>query len=95
MDLERVCMEVWSLILGQVFSKLIRHYRRRLWYIGKRRLQKAFNKQVPITVAKVFWRKTFISYVIYPHFQFFYVNERYVYLYKFEICLQIEQKDAN
>jgi len=23
------------------------------------------------------------------------INERYVYLYKFEICLQIEQKDAN
>jgi len=29
-DLERVYMEEWSLISCQVFSKLIRHYRRRL-----------------------------------------------------------------
>jgi len=29
-DLERFCMEEWSLIYCQLFSKLIRHYRRRL-----------------------------------------------------------------
>jgi len=29
-DLERFCMEEWSLISCQVFSKLIRHYKRRL-----------------------------------------------------------------
>jgi len=53
-----------SLISGQVFSKLIRHYSRRLWYIGKRRLQKAFNKQVPIIVAKVFEKNIyFLKYV--------------------------------
>jgi len=30
-------------------------------YLGKRRLQKVLNKRVPIIVANVFWRKTFIS----------------------------------
>jgi len=29
-DLERFCMEEWSLISCQLFSKLIRHYGRRL-----------------------------------------------------------------
>ncbi len=29
-DLERFCMEEWSLISYQVFSKLFRHYRRKL-----------------------------------------------------------------
>jgi len=34
-DLERFYMEEWSLISCQVFSKLIRHYRRKLrCYLG-------------------------------------------------------------
>jgi len=60
-DLERFYMEEWSLISCQVFSKLIRHYRKRLCYLGKRRLQKVFNNRVPIIMASVFCRKTFIS----------------------------------
>jgi len=55
-------MEEWSLISCQVFSKLIRHYRRRLraGILAKGNCKKVFNKKVPIIVANVFWRKTFI-----------------------------------
>ncbi len=50
-DLERLWMKEWSLISYQVFSKLIRHYRRKLRAViyGKGRC----NNWVPITVANV------------------------------------------
>jgi len=62
-DLERVCMEEWSLISCQVFSKLIRHYKRRLraGILAKGDCKKYLIKKVPIIVASVFLRKTFIS----------------------------------
>jgi len=47
------------------------------FYLGKRRLQKVFNKRGQIIVPKVFWRKTFLFHiVISPHFQLFNFNER-------------------
>jgi len=65
-------MEEWPLISCQVSSKLIRHYRRKLCYLGKRRLQKVFNNRDTIIMTSVFWRKTFISLCA----LFFYFNER-------------------
>jgi len=55
----RDCMEEWSLISCQGFSKLIRHYRRRLRAVimGKGDCKKVFNKRGQIIVAHVFWRK--------------------------------------
>jgi len=49
-------MEEWSPISGQVFSKLIRHNRRRLRAVILAKGE-VFNKRVPIIVANVFWRK--------------------------------------
>jgi len=51
------------MISCQVFSKLIRHYRRKLKAVKfeKMRLQKVFNERGQIIVPNVFWRKTFIS----------------------------------
>jgi len=45
-----------------LFSKLIRHYRKRLRAVilTKGDCKKIFNKRVPIIVANMFWRKTFI-----------------------------------
>ncbi len=50
-DLERFCMKKWSLISYQVFSKLFRHYRRKLRAVtlGKGRC----NNWVPIIVANM------------------------------------------
>jgi len=55
-------MEEWSLISGQVFSKLIRHYRRKLRaaILAKRGSKKVFKKRVPIIMANAFRRKSFI-----------------------------------
>jgi len=44
-----------------VFFKLISHLKLRAVVWAKRRMQKVFNKRVPIIVANVFWRKTNIS----------------------------------
>jgi len=72
-------MEEWSLISYQMFSKLIRHYRRKLLSSWQKDIGKSINKRVQIIVANVFWRKTFTSICDFPsHFQFFYLNLRFV-----------------
>ncbi len=55
-DLERFWMKEWSLISCQVFSNLIRYYRRKLlYYFGKWRFQKVLNKtRVPLIVSNVY-----------------------------------------
>ncbi len=61
-NLERFWMKEWSLISCQVFSNLIRHYRRKLlYYFGKWRFQTVLNKRVPLIVSNVYYRKIFIS----------------------------------
>ncbi len=70
-DLERFWMKEWSLISCQVFSNLIRHYRRKLRavYPGKGRR----NNWVPIIVANMKLEKAFISQWDFPpHFQLHY-----------------------
>jgi len=49
-------MEEWSLISCQLFSKLIRHYRRKLRAVilEKRRLQKVLNKKGQLIVTAIF-----------------------------------------
>ncbi len=79
-DLERFCMKKWSLISYQVFSKLFRHYRRKLRAVtlgkghcnncGQRELEEAFISQ---------WDPP-------PHFQLFYFNDR------LEFCEFFERK---
>ncbi len=55
-------MKEWSLVSCQVFSNLIRHYRRKFRAVklakGKRRFQKVLNKRVPLIVANVYLEKT-------------------------------------
>ncbi len=53
--LERFWMKEWSLISCQVFSNLIRHYRRKLlYYFGKWRFQQVLNKRVLLIVSNVY-----------------------------------------
>ncbi len=83
-DLERFCMKEWSLISYQVFSKLFRHYRRKLRAVT---LGKGLcNNWVPIIVANMKWRKYFLHNEISPHFQLFYFNDR------LEFCEFLEWK---
>ncbi len=70
-------MKEWSLISCQVFSNLIRHYRRKLlYYFGKWRFQKVLNKRVPLIVANVYREKHLFHNHISPHFKFLLSNER-------------------
>ncbi len=54
-DLERFWMKEWSLISCQVFSNIIRHYRKKLlYYFGKWRFQKLLNTRVPLIMSNVY-----------------------------------------
>ncbi len=90
--LEWFWMKEWSLISCQVFSNLIRHYRRKLlYYFCKWRFQKLLHKRVPLivqcvqlsnvsNVSNVYYRKTFHN-AIPPHFKFVFSNKR------FDLCV--------
>ncbi len=65
-------MKEWSLMSCQVFSNLIRHYRRKLKYFGKWRFQKVLNKRVPLIVANVYRRKNIYFIMISPPPPIFY-----------------------
>ncbi len=73
-DLKDSVWRKWSLISCQVFSKLFRHYRRKLRAVtlGKGRC----NNWVPIIVAT--WNSESIYFIMRcsPHFQLFYFNDR-------------------
>ncbi len=73
-------MKEWSLISCQVFSNLIRYYRRkfRAVKLANRRFQKVFNKRVLLIAGNVYQRFFFI-YILWdisPHFKLFVFNER-------------------
>ncbi len=58
-------MKEWSLISCQVFSNLIRHYRRKLlYYFGKWRFQKVLNKRVPLIVSNVIREQHLLSWLV-------------------------------
>ncbi len=67
-------MKKWSLISYQVFSKLFRHYRRKLRAVvlGKGRC----NNWVPIIVANMNSESIYFTMRFSPHFQLFYFNDR-------------------
>jgi len=79
-DLERFCIEEWSLISCQVFSKFIKHYKRRLRAVI---LEKGGCKKNLIKVGKLFFPMCFGEKHLFhnvipspPNFHLFYFNKR-------------------
>ncbi len=67
--LEWFWMKEWSLISCQVFSNLIRHYRRkRLYYFGKRRFQKYWIKGYRYCVQSVLEKNIYFIMIFPPPF---------------------------
>ncbi len=77
-DLEWFWMKEWSLISCQVFSNLIRHYRRKFGAVwtGKWRFQEVLNKRVPLMWPMCIREKHLFHNYISPHFKFLLSNER-------------------
>ncbi len=71
-------MKEWSLISCQVFSNLIRHYRRkyRAVKLANGGFKIVLNKGVPLIVANVYWRKHLCHNYIPPYFKILLFNER-------------------
>ncbi len=64
-------MKEWSLLSYQVFSNLIRHYRRKFRAVKLANRDNFFflNKRLPLILANVNWRKTKNIYsIIFPPF---------------------------
>ncbi len=80
-DLERFCMKEWSLISYHVFSKLFRHYRRKLRAVtlGKGHC----NNWVANNCGPHELEKVFLTQWDFPHFQLFYFNDRFGILWIF------------
>ncbi len=76
-DLERFCMKEWSLISYQVFSKLFRHYRRKLRAVtlGKGRCNNCGQNELEKTSISQWTPPPHTHTHTHTHFQLFYFND--------------------